>query len=484
MPPLLESLIIEAKNGVRTTRQGIETYSVLPIARAPWLARLPDTVHTLRVYLYLNLKTEAGQQMLKWPLKLKHLSVGLHLCKASQIEPCEGPLPTSPEPNRSDPDTPTSNKEEFSLKLDPSPAEHAKAMRVLQKGQKTTPSSMTPPESPKDDQTMAISHFLRLPSGTESLEIWGHPTPESPKSLPPALRSLHVWNDSSISMTKYLSYRQAHKTMIDCVWMNSEENIVSPLISSLQFLQALPQGAQSATVVLGALQGCVKLSEWKDFYPKDLTELHLSYQPYLRSDDEGGPRAPTPANISNMPSKLRKLRLYLGDPITILLPDTLTSVDVLELYGRPYGRLRTAVAMPRSLTHFSTLYHASADLTVFPSCLTSLKLRVPCEKISSASFSSRHLPVVMRHLAIETDEATSRTSTLITWWASIPKDIRLETFSLCTDKPTPLPQPTKSTLPDSAVPVHSRGHQSAQTAERLYAHRHGYQDPPMRGCAR
>lgn len=444
MPPSLQSLVVETPNARKK-----DSGPALCVFDVPWLCCLPDSVHTLRIALYLDLaliNQHQPNQTFRWPLQLSHLSIGFKrdwdLLAETQITPSE-PLPTSIAEES------TSSHSNAPLQ---SAAEYAKAMRDAKKAQKEaqdeslsqnpkTSGPLFPPlatlltAEPSAESTMKLLHatpisyskpYALFPSGLETLEIdfaneYG--TPPEPSSLPPRIRSIAGRGSSSwfFSRDQIAKYCKARPLLKTCLWSKHEsEDLMgeSVAISTLQALKNTPASAEHMSVVLSEA-GELNAEAWSKNVPQSVTMLKLEHRPRMNDSERAAPSI----RITALPPKLRSIRLILKDPAYVKFPESVTSVEVCG------ARLMGKAALPKSLTSYSSAY-GSGDLTVLPTCLTRLTISVGTGMFAESVFHPRHLPPSLRHLSVSTITLMERSIHILKWWSCMPLDIALETLSI------------------------------------------------------
>lgn len=427
MPLMLESIIIETPPELPQSSSNDKLK--LDVAKVPWLLRLPDNVHTMHIDLYLKLDISYNAAKFKWPRNLKHLK-----CKmAAEFYPdymdSNDPLPA-----------PVSLATTDSGEVVASATDYAKAMRAakkIEKEMKSHSETPVPSASPIIAPVVEVAPYFKLPRKLETVDLKfsNSAAMPDPNSLPPRIRSFRMQCDSMSWGSRYSLQQiyEARPTLTDLAYFgrNSPRRDDSTfLINTLPALQALPPYIEYLNLSL--CHGHIKISDWAKNVPKHVTELDL-WSSVRDTDNDTSPSAPV---INVLPPQLRKIRLHLKHEVSIRFPDTVTSISV------PDSRLKSDVVMPRSLTELSIGYHHSANLSIFPSCLTSLTLMITLDKIGSASFSPRHLPICLRHFALRATPIMSHSTQMIKWWASMPRDLPLETLSLTyTDHRTSDPKP-------------------------------------------
>lgn len=409
-PSALESLIIDSPHFecswatvypiITTVQHDLRLY--------PWLLRLPNTVHTLHLRSFFSYAQDYSMTStnLRWPSSLAHLTIGGGENFWGIIDP--------------QPQSEIVEKEIESQEPVLSREEYAKAARAAKKA------GETPTPKPNPTPAKECAPYLQLPPTVLTIQIVstkGMPSPE-PDALPPRIRSLRgcgpgiAPNGARFPLPEFYKARPSLQVY---AWGDTAAILHNggTTQTNIEAMKLLPCYVQTMGVCLH--QRWITIKDFTKHMPPSVTEMDILHEPKPDDTDSGPPTETIPL----LPPGLKTLRLQLKDAINIKLPPTLTSLDVCS------SRLKSATVFPPTLMHYSTQYHHSADLTVFPSCLTSLSLVISFDHLNQSQFAARNLPRNLQHLHIRFTFVFHFSSKMIEWWSGMSKDLPLETLSLC-----------------------------------------------------
>lgn len=408
MPPRLQSLAIKLREDSKGVR-------LLNLSYVPWLQRLSDDIHTIDIDLHLYLGKK--RSVFKWPHNLTVLRCGFETeFPADFVELNE---------SISVPNTPSTPEEEQVIY---SATEYAKIMRAAKKADKESKpqtSTPTPSSSVEPAPVTELPPFMGFPRRLETAHIYFVAMVDmpAPQSLPPRIRSFRMSSKDGDSQYPLVQYYAARPTLTEFDHDNRGHRMKERtfLVSTDVALRELPPQLEALTISLRKVD--IKMSEWNKHYPKHLTELEVHMCPYDRLCNYDS----ASAVLNSVPPKLRKVTLFAElRSVSIRFPDSVTWLHVQS------ARLKPSTVLPRSLKYCSMRFGLHGDLSDFPSCVTNLTLTaVLLSKFkSSSSFAAKHLPLCLRHLSITAYPEANVACYIPHWWASMPRDLPLETLSL------------------------------------------------------
>lgn len=432
IPNTLQHLEVNTADFDSPTSFVTYSYNVVDARKVTWLTKIPNSVRSLHLQLFVSCQPRYGDTLFRWPNKLESLTIGFsdissqHSIQACDVDPTEHPIPSPASPVVSTA-TATASSSTATLKYE-STIDYAKAMREAKKAEKAAANSSTPAPAvdiPLAPIVVADPYYRLPPTVLHAVMLFvRQPDTIEPDALPPRIRTFRISSADRVYTASAVDlFYKARPTLqiVDIGYQANAQTVYNKTgsIATIAGLQAVPCYAQYLSVQL--CKAHLSSSTFAKMLPPSVTEMDIFHVPIKPL----GTNTEMPEEtISTFPHRLRTLRLHLKNATKIILPPTLTSLLVTN------GRLKSGSVFPQSLTELEMSYWHSGDLRCFPSTLTRLSLSVSIGKLASAEFSAQLLPRSLRHLSIAILPGLSWSTRTIKWWSEMPRDLPLETLEI------------------------------------------------------